>query len=67
MLRSHFVRASQGAHFSNANKLAGKMAVGEGFEPPRPFGLMVFKTTAIGHSAIPPFGKKKREQRMLSL
>jgi hypothetical protein len=43
------------------------MAVGEGFEPPRPFGLMVFKTTAIGHSAIPPFGKKKREQRMLSL
>jgi hypothetical protein len=42
------------------------MAVGEGFEPPRPFGLTVFKTAAIGHSAIPP-EKKKGEQTMLSL
>ena len=31
-----------------------KMAEGEGFEPPEPYGSMVFKTTAFGHSAIPP-------------
>lgn len=30
------------------------MAEGEGFEPPRPFGLTVFKTAAIDHSANPP-------------
>ena len=26
----------------------------EGFEPPVPFGTMVFKTTAFDHSAISP-------------
>ena len=26
----------------------------EGFEPPEPFGSMVFKTTAFDHSAISP-------------
>ena len=31
-----------------------KVAEEEGFEPPKPFGLTVFKTAAIGHSAIPP-------------
>ena len=31
-----------------------KMAEGVGFEPTRPFGLTVFKTAAIDHSAIPP-------------
>ena len=30
------------------------MAEREGFEPPEPFGSMVFKTTAFGHSAISP-------------
>ena len=30
------------------------MAEREGFEPPEPFGSMVFKTTAIDHSAISP-------------
>ena len=30
------------------------MAEGEGFEPPEPCGSVVFKTTAIVHSAIPP-------------
>ena len=27
---------------------------GEGFEPPKACTLVVFKTTAIDHSAIPP-------------
>jgi hypothetical protein len=31
-------------------------AEGEGFEPPIPFGMSVFKTDAIGHSATPPAG-----------
>ena len=30
------------------------MAERGGFEPPEPFGSIVFKTTAIGHSAISP-------------
>ena len=30
------------------------MAEREGFEPPEPFGSVVFKTTAFGHSAISP-------------
>src|SRR5438270_11861690 len=30
------------------------MAEGEGFEPPKACTLVVFKTTAIDHSAIPP-------------
>ena len=30
------------------------MAVGEGFEPPEPFGSTVFKTAAFDHSATPP-------------
>lgn len=30
------------------------MAEGEGFEPPDPFGSVVFKTTALNHSATPP-------------
>ena len=29
----------------------------EGFEPPKPFGLTVFKTAAIDHSAISPLQK----------
>jgi hypothetical protein len=33
---------------------ANKMAEREGFEPPEPFGSIVFKTTAFGHSAISP-------------
>jgi hypothetical protein len=32
----------------------GKLAEGEGFEPPKACTLVVFKTTAIDHSAIPP-------------
>ena len=30
------------------------MAERGGFEPPEPFGSIVFKTPAIGHSAISP-------------
>ena len=30
------------------------LAEGEGFEPPKACTLVVFKTTAIDHSAIPP-------------
>ena len=33
------------------------MAETEGFEPPKPFGLTVFKTAAIDHSAISPLQK----------
>ena len=33
--------------------LVSPEAEGEGFEPPVPLGTMVFKTTAIDHSAIP--------------
>ena len=36
-----------GSHFC-------EVAEREGFEPPVPFGTMVFKTTAIDHSAISP-------------
>ena len=32
------------------------LAEGEGFEPPEVLPSMVFKTTAIGRSAIPPQG-----------
>ena len=31
-----------------------ELAEGEGFEPPKACTLVVFKTTAIDHSAIPP-------------
>ncbi len=31
-----------------------RMAEGEGFEPPEPFGSTVFKTAAFDHSATPP-------------
>ena len=41
-----------------SNKKIKKMAEREGFEPPEPFGSMVFKTTAIDHSAISPVSKK---------
>ena len=40
-----------------SNKKIKKMAEREGFEPPEPFGSMVFKTTAIDHSAISPVNK----------
>ena len=33
------------------------LAETEGFEPPKPFGLTVFKTAAIDHSAISPLQK----------
>jgi len=32
-----------------------KMAEGEGFEPPEPFGSPVFKTGALNHSATLPY------------
>jgi hypothetical protein len=38
------------------------MAEGEGFEPPKPFGLTVFKTAAIVHSANPPEKKHYEKQ-----
>ena len=38
----------------NASRRAGILAEGEGFEPPKACTLVVFKTTAIDHSAIPP-------------
>jgi hypothetical protein len=34
--------------------LLENLAEGEGFEPPKACTLVVFKTTAIDHSAIPP-------------
>ena len=34
-----------------------RLAETEGFEPPKPFGLTVFKTAAIDHSAISPLQK----------
>ncbi len=37
-----------------------KVAEREGFEPPEPFGSMVFKTTAFDHSAISPLVKVQR-------
>ncbi len=37
-----------------------RMAEREGFEPPEPFGSMVFKTTAFDHSAISPLVKVQR-------
>ena len=43
-----------------SNKKIKKMAEREGFEPPEPFGSMVFKTTAIDHSAISPVIKSLR-------
>ena len=43
-----------------SNKKIKKMAEREGFEPPEPFGSMVFKTTAIDHSAISPVIKEIR-------
>ena len=36
-----------------------RLAETEGFEPPKPFGLTVFKTAAIDHSAISPLQKYK--------
>ena len=38
----------------NPLKKRKKLAEREGFEPPEPFGSMVFKTTAFDHSAISP-------------
>ena len=39
----------------NLDLVVGKKeADGEGFEPPDPFGSLVFKTSAIGHSATHP-------------
>ena len=35
------------------------LAEGEGFEPPEVLPSMVFKTTAIGRSAIPPQNRWK--------
>ena len=35
-------------------RLCLEVAEREGFEPPEPFGSIVFKTTAFGHSAISP-------------
>ncbi len=37
-----------------------RLAETEGFEPPKPFGLTVFKTAAIDHSAISPLQKYVR-------
>jgi hypothetical protein len=34
------------------------LAEEEGFEPPVPFGTMVFKTIALNHSATPPLWLK---------
>ena len=36
---------------------SSRLAETEGFEPPKPFGLTVFKTAAIDHSAISPLQK----------
>lgn len=41
-------------------------AVGEGFEPPVPFGTPVFKTGALNHSATQPVWKKCCKFRFVS-
>ncbi len=42
------------------------MAEGVGFEPTEPFGSTVFKTAAIGHSAIPPSAQQRWPGRLHS-
>ena len=46
--------------FAELKKVCSLEAEREGFEPPAPFGAMVFKTTALSHSAIFPEHKRKR-------
>ena len=47
-------RISDGSHVVVEAHGNGNVAEGEGFEPPKACTLVVFKTTAIDHSAIPP-------------
>ena len=42
------------AAVKESQRLCLEVAEREGFEPPEPFGSIVFKTTAFGHSAISP-------------
>ena len=42
------------------------LAEGEGFEPPEVLPSMVFKTTAIGRSAIPPQGMPEEDTSKLT-
>ena len=44
--------------WSPLQRLRLEVAEREGFEPPEPFGSMVFKTTAFDHSAISPYLEK---------
>ena len=44
-----------------------RLAETEGFEPPKPFGLTVFKTAAIDHSAISPLQKYKISESVNAL
>ena len=41
------------------------MAEGVGFEPTRPCGLPVFKTSALDHSATPPVRRTVAEASLL--
>ena len=51
------MRISEGyvaAAFDFLSRCKRRLAEREGFEPPVPFGTMVFKTTAFDHSATSP-------------
>ena len=50
-----FLPSQTGSFIMKATYAA--LAETEGFEPPKPFGLTVFKTAAIDHSAISPLQK----------
>src|SRR2546421_1359140 len=45
---------SRSCRFWRCRRRFQNLAEGEGFEPPKACTLVVFKTTAIDHSAIPP-------------
>ncbi len=48
------VRRGRSADTVMDSRRKSALAEGEGFEPPKACTLVVFKTTAIDHSAIPP-------------
>ena len=56
-------RSTTPASLQQQNKSdLSRLAETEGFEPPKPFGLTVFKTAAIDHSAISPLQKYKNSR-----
>ena len=60
-------RAAGSVTFASGNSLRRKGAEEGGFEPPVPCGTLVFKTSAFGHSATPPKGRKAHTYKALRL